>query len=106
MMNHGQRAFWKLVETSPKKSPGDPSDSTGFSETYLEATRLEDDPIAHLLLTGQAQTFEDAEETYLDGHLPEIYRLLGGPLSNEELAVHPLIRMLYFHGSRGWEDSL
>jgi hypothetical protein len=67
---------------------------------------FENDPVAELLLSGQAQTFEEAEEMYLDRSLPEIYRLLASALSNEELAEHPLIRLLYFRGSRGWEDSL
>jgi hypothetical protein len=67
---------------------------------------FEDDPVAQLLLSGEAQTFEEAEEIYLDRSMPEIYRLLASPLTNEELAAHPLIRLLYFRGSRGWEDSL
>jgi hypothetical protein len=64
------------------------------------------DPIELLLLSGKAQTFEEAEEMYLDNSLPAVYRLLESPLSNEDLAEHPLIRLLCFRGSRGWEDSL
>jgi hypothetical protein len=67
---------------------------------------LENDPVTRLLLTGQAQTFEEAEEMYLDNSPPEIYRLLASAMSNEELAAHPLIQLLYFSGSRGWEESL
>jgi hypothetical protein len=67
---------------------------------------LMSDPVAALLLSGEAQTFEEAEEIYLERSLPEIYRLLESPISNKELAEHPLIRLLYFRGSRGWEDSL
>jgi hypothetical protein len=66
---------------------------------------LDDDPVVQLLLSGRAETFDAAEEMYLNENLPAIYRLLASPLSNEELARHPLIRMLYFRGSRGWEDS-
>jgi hypothetical protein len=43
---------------------------------------------------------------YLDSSLPEIYRLLASPLSNEELFEQPLIQMLYYRSGRGWEDSL
>lgn len=69
-------------------------------------SRLDDDPVVQLLLSGRAQTFEEAEEIYLNENLPAVYRLLASPLSNAELAQHPLIRMIYFRGSRGWEDSL
>jgi hypothetical protein len=72
----------------------------------LGDSSLDDDPVVQLLLSGRASTFEAAEEMYLDQNLPAVYRLLASPLSNEELAQHPLIRMLYFRGSRGWEDSL
>lgn len=65
-----------------------------------------DDPVVELLLSGEAETFEQAEEMYLNGRLPEIYRLLESPLSDEELTQHPLMRLLLFRGSRGWEDSL
>jgi hypothetical protein len=59
-----------------------------------------------LLLNGQAQTIDEAEEMYLDASLPEIYALLASPLSDEELTAHPLITLLLARGSRGWEDSL
>jgi hypothetical protein len=65
-----------------------------------------DDPVIQLLLRGEAQTLHEAEEKYLDAALPEILRLLGSALSNDELARHPLIQLLLAHGSRGWEDSL
>ena len=65
-----------------------------------------DDPVIQRLLRGDAQTLHEAEEKYLDAALPEILRLLGSPLSNDELARHPLIQLLLAHGSRGWEDSL
>ena len=72
----------------------------------LGDARLDDDPIVQLLLSGRAATFEAAEEMYLDQNLSAAYRLLASSLSNEDLAHHPLIDMLYFRGGRGWEDSL
>ena len=67
---------------------------------------LDNDPVFRLLLSGAAQNLDEAEEMYLDASLPELYRLLASPLTNEELSRHPLIRLLLFRGSRGWEDSL
>lgn len=67
---------------------------------------LEKDPVLRLLLHGEARTLDEAEELYLDASLPEVYRLLRSPLTDEELGRHPLLRLLVFRGSRGWEDSL
>ena len=69
-------------------------------------SELGDDPVLHLLLTGQAQSVAEAEVMYLDASLPEVLRLLQSPLSNEELGRHPLLVLFRRHGSRGWEDSL
>lgn len=80
--------------------------SNGDLPQKLGGPKLDDDPVVRLLLSGQAQTFEEAEEMYLDSSLPEIYRLLASPLSNEELFEQPLIQMLYYRSGRGWEDSL
>jgi hypothetical protein len=66
----------------------------------------EEDPVVRLLLSGAASTLHEAEEMYLDASLPEVMELLRGPLTNEELGDHPLMRMLVTHGSRGREDSL
>jgi hypothetical protein len=68
--------------------------------------RLDDDPVVQLLLSGRAETFEAAEELYLNENMREVYRLLASRLTNEDLMQHPLFQMLYFRGSRGWEDSL
>jgi hypothetical protein len=65
-----------------------------------------DDPVIQLLLRGEARTLHEAEEKYLDAAIPEILELLRGPLSNDELAKHPLLNLVRAHGSRGWEDSL
>jgi hypothetical protein len=72
----------------------------------LTMPELENDPILHLLLTGNAQTVAEAEEMYLNASLPEVIQLLQSPLSNEELGRHPLLVLFRRHGSRGWEDSL
>ena len=65
-----------------------------------------DDPIAQLLLNGQASTPSEAERLYLEAHLDEVLRLVQSPLSEDEFRSHPLIILLFSHGSRGWEDSL
>ncbi len=71
-----------------------------------DITRLSNDPIAQLLLRGEAETVREAEELYLDSCLPEVVRLLQSGLSDEELGRHPLMRMLRSHGSRGWEEAV
>jgi len=65
-----------------------------------------EDPIAQLLLNGQANTPSEAERQYLESHLDEVLRLVESALSEEEFRRHPLIALLFSHGSRGWEDSL
>jgi hypothetical protein len=65
-----------------------------------------DDPVIQFLLRGEAQTLHEAEEKYLDAAIPEVLELLAGPMSNRELARHPLLNLMRTHGSRGWEDSL
>jgi hypothetical protein len=65
-----------------------------------------DDPVAQLLLTGEAATPSEAERKYLESHLDEVLLLVESPLSDDEFRRHPLIAMLFSHGSRGWEDSL
>jgi hypothetical protein len=65
-----------------------------------------DDPVLRLILTGRARSLDEAEEIYLDESLPEVLELLRQPIPDEELAQHPLMRLLHVRGSRGWEDSL
>lgn len=67
---------------------------------------LEADPVLRLIANGEARTLEEAEELYLDRSVPEIVRLIGSGLSDEDLLNHPLMHLLRAHGSRGWEDSL
>ncbi|HEX5221173.1 MAG TPA: hypothetical protein VFZ59_16540 [Verrucomicrobiae bacterium] len=65
-----------------------------------------DDPVAQILLAGEATTPSEAELVYLERHLDDVFRLVASPLSEDEFRRHPLIAMLFSHGSRGWEDSL
>ena len=71
-----------------------------------DITHLSNDPVAQLLLRGEAETLREAEELYLDSCLPEVVRLLQSGLSDEELGRHPLMLMLRSHGTRGWEESV
>lgn len=64
------------------------------------------DPVELLLLTGRAATVSEAQEMYLDAAYPEVLELLAGPLTNEELGEHPLMRLYRSCGSPGREDSL
>jgi hypothetical protein len=67
---------------------------------------VSDDPILHRLIDGSATTLDEAEEQYLDSSLLELLRLLKSPLSDEELAAHPLLTLLRVRGSRPREDSV
>jgi hypothetical protein len=67
---------------------------------------LMDDPVAQLLLTGEAQTVDEAEELYLERSWPEFLELLKSPLSDAELERHPIFELLRSRGMRGWEDSI
>jgi len=64
------------------------------------------DPIVEVLLAGEAQTASEAEELYLDRHIPDIINLVESSLSDQGFRAQPLIMLLFAHGSRGWEDSL
>jgi hypothetical protein len=71
-----------------------------------DITHLSNDPVAQLLLRGEAETLREAEELYLDSCLPEVVQLLQSGLSDDELGCHPLMQMLRSHGSRGWEEAV
>lgn len=66
----------------------------------------EDDPVVGMLLREEATTAHEAESRYLDAHIADIVALVESPLSDAEFRRHPLIMMLFSHGSREWEDSL
>jgi len=72
----------------------------------LQVASVIDDPVVELLLTGRADTAEQAERLYLEEHLDEVTRLVNSSLSDEEFRRHPLIAILLGRGSRGWEDSI
>ena len=69
--------------------------------TSDEVNRQIDD----LLLSGQARTASQAEEMFLDAHLPELVQLVR-ELNDDELARHEAIKLLMSHGSRRREDAL
>jgi hypothetical protein len=66
----------------------------------------EDDPVVEMLLREEATTAHEAEALYLDSHIADIVALVNSSLSEAEFRQHPLIMMLFSHGSREWEDSL
>lgn len=68
--------------------------------------RPEDDPVVTMLLREEATTAHEAESRYLDSHIADVVALVNSPLSDAEFRRHPLIMMLFAHGSREWEDSL
>ena len=67
---------------------------------------LNPDPIIALLLSGLAQTVEEAEELYLEQGWPEFLELLQQPIPDAELERHPYVELLRSRGMRGWEDSI
>jgi hypothetical protein len=64
------------------------------------------DPVARMLISGEAGTMDQAEELYLDRSISEVLSLVESDLSDAEFRAHPLIQMLFARGSRAWEDSL
>jgi hypothetical protein len=77
-----------------------------MADVHDDVSNLTNDSVGRLLLSGRAATVREAEELYLDSCLPEVIRLLGSDLSDEELGREPLMAMLRSHGSRGWEEGL
>lgn len=65
-----------------------------------------DDPVLQIILSGRAESLDEAEELFLSESLPQINALIGSPLSNAELERHPLMELLRSRGMRGREDSL
>lgn len=61
--------------------------------------------IDELLLSGQALTASQAEEMFLDAHLPDLARLVI-ELDDLTFVRHEAIKLLMAHGSRRWEDAL
>jgi hypothetical protein len=71
-----------------------------------ESWTPENDPVVGMLLREEATTAAEAEAHYLDSHIADIVALVNSPLSEAEFRQHPLIMLLFAHGSREWEDSL
>lgn len=69
-------------------------------------SQLSSDPIISLLLSGRAQTIQEAEDLYLEDAWPDFLELLEQPVSEAELERHPIIELLRGRGMRGWEDSI
>jgi hypothetical protein len=61
--------------------------------------------INELLLSGRASTASQAEEMFLDAHLPDLARLVI-ELDDREFEQHEAVKLLISHGSRRWEDAL
>jgi hypothetical protein len=51
------------------------------------------DPLADLILQGEAEAAHQAEERYLDRNIDEVVRLVESSLSDEELREHPLLEV-------------
>jgi hypothetical protein len=75
------------------------------ARTQLEGINL-DAAVTELLLSGRASTAAEAEEIYLNEHLPELVGLIASPISDSEFCLHPLVRLLLSRGSRPSEDTL
>lgn len=61
--------------------------------------------IDELLLLGRATTASEAEQMWLDSHLPDI-AFLGLVLEEQEFVKHEAVKLLMSHGSRPFEDEL
>jgi hypothetical protein len=61
--------------------------------------------IDELLFSGQAQTAFEAEEMFLDAHLPDLARL-ALELDEKSFKEHEAVKLLLSHGSRPFEDSV
>jgi hypothetical protein len=58
-----------------------------------------------LLLSGRARTASEAEEMFLDAHLPDIAQLVS-ELDDQAFQRHEAVKLLMAHGSRRLEDAL
>jgi len=61
--------------------------------------------VDELLLSGRAKTASEAEEMFLDAHLPDIARLVL-ELDDQAFQHHEAVKLLMAHGSRRLEDAL
>ena len=61
--------------------------------------------VDELLLSGRANTASQAEEMFLDAHLPDITQLVL-ELDDNAFQRHEAVKLLMAHGSRRLEDVL
>jgi len=61
--------------------------------------------VDELLLSGRARNAFEAEEMFLDAHLPDIVELTQ-LLDDHEFENHEAVKLLMAHGSRRLEDAL
>ncbi len=85
-----------------KNGPATQDPSKGLEDLLAVIT----DPVDRLLLSGRASTACEAEELYLSSAHDEALELLSSPLSDDELAKHPLFVLFRTHGSRPREDDI
>jgi hypothetical protein len=64
------------------------------------------DPVADLLLRGEATTLYEAEELYLDRHLAEVVALVESDLSDQKLRRHAALDAAAWHGLLATLESL
>jgi hypothetical protein len=64
-----------------------------------------DAQIDDFLLSGRARNAFEAEEMFLDAHLPDIVQLTQ-LLDDQEFESHEAVKLLMSHGSRRLEDAL
>lgn len=92
-----------------------PNAAEQYSLSELQSKRelwdfIKDDPVTVMLLSGEATTVHEAETKFLNENVDficeEVVRLSRSDLTEDELALHPLVMLLRSHGSRHWEDSL
>jgi hypothetical protein len=60
-----------------------------FPSMEAPLSSLLDDPIAQLLLSGEADNPSAAERLYLERHLDQVFDLVRGSLCDEEFRSHP-----------------
>ena len=54
----------------------------------MSSEPVRSDPVIDLLLSGRAETVDQAEELYLDTHLGDVFRLVESDLSEEAFRAH------------------
>jgi hypothetical protein len=100
------RLSMKITLYDRGKVEGPTVEGPTMEAQHAEIPGVTDDPVLRLIIEGRAQSLDDAEELYLDESIPQVLELLRSPITDDELARHPLLLLLRVRGSRGREDSL